>query len=239
LRETGFAQARLINDFSALALAIPLLGPADVHGIGPLAEPQSENPIAVIGPGTGFGAAILMPRGDGAPIVVATEGGHASLAPEGETEIGILRILAREHGHVSLERVLSGAGLCNIHRALAEIDGRNPEEIDAPTITKRALAGEPQHLRTVERFCAMLGAAAGNFALSYGALGGVFVAGGIAPEMLAIIERSEFRRRFEAKGRFEAYLRKIPTKIILHPDMALLGAASLARALTTGRKEEG
>ncbi|MBV8978138.1 MAG: glucokinase [Alphaproteobacteria bacterium] len=237
LRALGFAQARLVNDFTALALAIPLLKARDISKIGPAIDGERGKPIAAIGPGTGFGAAILLPAEKGLPIAVATEGGHASLAPGDDVEIEILKVLRAEFGHVSMERVLSGPGLVNLHRALATVEGRAAEDADAPEITAGALAGREPHLRTVMRFAAMLGAAAGNFALLYGAQGGVYVAGGIAPAILPLLERSEFRARFEDKGRFRDYLRAIPTAVVLHTDMALLGAAALARSLVaTGRR---
>jgi len=230
----GFATARLINDFLALALAIPLLAAEDIRKVGPKIEGEKAKPIAAIGPGTGFGAALLLPTRSGLPVAVATEGGHASLAPNGDVEIEILKFLWREFGHVSLERVLSGPGLINLHRALAAIEGRAPENVAAPEITSGALAGEEPYLSTVKRFAAMLGAAAGNFALTFGAQGGVYVAGGIAPGILRLLEQSDFRARFEDKGRFRAYLAAIPTSVVIHTDMAFLGAASVAQSLMKG-----
>jgi len=230
----GFAKARLLNDFLALALAIPLLEPKDMRKIGPDIAGEKGMPIAAIGPGTGFGAALLLPAQSGLPVAVATEGGHASLAPDDDVEIEILKFLSREFGHVSLERVLSGPGLINLHRALAAIEGRAPENVEAPEITSGALAGEEPYLATVKRFAAMLGAAAGNFALAFGAQGGIYIAGGIAPSILPLLESGAFRARFEDKGRFRSYLAAIPTAVVVHTDLAFLGAASVARSLTKG-----
>lgn len=186
--------------------------------------------IAVIGPGTGFGASALV-RGGGQVIAMATEGGHASFAPDDDVEREILRVLAAEFAHVSVERVLSGPGLKTLHGALNAIDGISESIEDPAEITERALRGETPFARTLDRFCAILGSVAGDFALYYGARSGVYIAGGIAPSILPILERSAFRRRFEAKGRFQSYLSAIPTNVIVHEHAAFLGAAEFARQL--------
>jgi glucokinase len=137
--------------------------------------------------------------------------------------------LSKQFLHVSIERILSGPGLCSLHAALNTIEGVHDGTEDPAVITRRGLAGEQVFARTLMRFCAILGGVAGDFALCYGALGGIFIAGGIAPAILPALEKSDFRKRFEAKGRFDAYLRPIPTRVILHTHAAFLGAAELAR----------
>lgn len=228
LRDAGFAQAMLVNDFAAQALAMPHLRPEALHEIGGAGPGDPDKTIAVIGPGTGFGAAALV-RVAGKIFAMATEGGHASFAPSDGVEREILRVLSQNLSHVSIERILSGPGLHNLHDALNVIDGIHDPVADPSDITRRALAGEAPSRRTVMRFCAILGSVAGDFALYYGAQGGIFIAGGIAPAILPALDAREFRRRFEAKGRFESYLRAIPTRIVTHTHTAFLGAAELAR----------
>ena len=230
LSELGFPAARIINDFVAAAIATQLLEEADVHQIGPGMADKHRN-IAVLGPGTGFGASALVFEDNGHAVAIAAEGGHASLAPDDDVEIEVLRFLMRRHGHVSIERVLSGPGLFSLHEALNALEGVKDEIRDAEGITHDALAGERHALRTLERFCAMLGGVAGNLALTYGAQGGVYIAGGIAPDVLPVLDRSDFRRRFESKGRFADYLRTITTRVIIRADAAFLGAAQAARTL--------
>lgn len=229
----GFAQARLVNDFESLAWATELLRKQDLRSLGPGCAGDPQASIGVIGPGTGFGASALV-RGRGLSVAMATEGGHASFAPGDETEQEILRLLSRRFPHVSIERVLSGPGLQNLHDALNAIEGVKEATPHPDEITRRALAGDSACARTLSRFCAILGAVAGDFALYYGARGGLFIAGGIAPAIFPVLEKSDFRRRFEAKGRFESYLRAVPTCVIVHPHAAFLGAAALARRLASG-----
>jgi|SRR5690606_12192869 len=223
LRDLGL-EGRLINDFEAQAWAAPALGRGDLHHLGGPTEPPTAGTLAVLGPGTGFGVSALA-RGPAGQVALATEGGHAAFAPGDETELEISRILGRRYGRVSLERLLSGSGLVNIHRALAEMSGRFPATDDPAEITARALAGEDPWRGDLARFCAILGAAAGDIALTLGARGGVYIAGGIAPRILQFLDASPFRERFEAKGRFVDYMRAIPTWVVTHPHAALLGAA--------------
>ncbi|HTW33596.1 MAG TPA: glucokinase [Rhizomicrobium sp.] len=228
----GFAKAHLLNDFEALALATRHLEPKDLYLVGKQCDGEPNATVAVIGPGTGFGASALV-RGGGHAIALAAEGGHASFAPNDETEREILRVLSRKYqDQVSIERVLSGPGLQNLHAALNEIEGVPDDPCLPAEITQRALRGETRCARTVDRFCSILGSVAGDFALTYGARGGLFIAGGISPTVLPILEKSDFRTRFEAKGRFKSYLAAIPTQVILHTHAAFLGAGDLARKLS-------
>jgi len=228
LKAFGFRQAALINDYGALALAAPHLSPADWRTVGPDLPTSdlmtSHSSVAVLGAGTGFGASLLARDGRGQAIV-STEGGHIAFAPNDEIEIQVLQILARAFGRVSVERILSGPGLVNLHRALCEISGVQTSCASAADISASAMAGEKIAMETLERFCAIYGAVAGDFALSYGAQGGVYLAGGIAPRLLDILRNGAFRRRFEAKGRFRDYVGAIPTRVVTHPYLALLGAA--------------
>jgi glucokinase len=227
LVDHGFAQARLLNDFEALALATQHFEPRDFHAIGGPRDGEPNSTVAVIGPGTGFGASALV-RGGGHSVALAAEGGHATFAPGDDVEREIARLLAQKFGHVSIERILSGPGLKNLHEALNTIEGASSDSQTPSDITQRAVDGDPLSARTVARFAAILGSVAGDFALIYGARGALYIAGGIAPTILPLLEKSEFRRRFEAKGRFKSYLASIPTRVILHSHAAFLGAGDLA-----------
>ncbi|WP_342451246.1 glucokinase [Piscinibacter koreensis] len=214
----------VLNDFAAVALAIPGLG-ADAHrGVGG-GTAVEHGTLAVLGPGTGLGVGGAVHSGAGwVPIV--GEGGHATLAADDAIDERLLALLREELGHVSAERVLSGQGLVNLHRAHALLDGEKSELLGAPEIVDRAIAGsDARCVRTVERFFGFLGSFAGNLALTLGASGGVYIAGGIVPRFGDRIDASPFRARFENKGRFRAYLSAIPTRVIAAPaDAALRGA---------------
>lgn len=224
-RAGGFRNAKLINDFTAQALAAPRLSPKDLRQIGPLPT-SGEGDLAILGPGTGFGVAGLVRR-HGQEIPLATEGGHVAFAPLDEVEIEVLRALTKQlnGGRVSVERILSGPGMEDLHVALGEAEGRKVETLTAKQITERAVEGCADSLATVNRFCAVLGSTAGDIALTLGARGGVFIAGGIAPRIIDILEASPFRERFDAKGRLSGFTEAIPTHVILHPHTALIGAA--------------
>lgn len=234
-RTLGMKPVTLINDFAAIAHALPALGGADLSPLGPgMAPGRATGPrtFAVVGPGTGLGVAALVLR-DGVPLVLETEGGHSSFAPETPEEIEILGRVAHRYGRVSWERVLCGSGLANIHRALCEIAGDSPAQSVAPeTITARAHArSDPRCVRAVEVFCGLLGAFAGDVVLGLGAWDGVYLAGGIPVPLAPWLEQGEFRRRFENKGRFAATMAQVPAALILHPYPGLLGAACRAMAV--------
>jgi len=231
LKAFGFRRAALINDYGALALAAPHLSPADWRAIGP-ELPTPDGSVAVLGAGTGFGVSLLARDGRGQAIV-STEGGHIAFAPCDEVEVQVLRILTKAFGRVSIERILSGPGLLSLHRALCEIAGVTSACLSPADVSASALAGDQVAMQTLERFCAIFGAVAGDFALSYGAQGGVYLAGGIAPRLLDVLQASAFRRRFEDKGRFRDYVAAIPTRVVTRPYLALLGAAY---ALQTPRR---
>lgn len=224
LREMGFGSACLLNDYAALAIAAPLLQGKDLQTIGPDLDAPGDQTIAVVGPGTGFGVSALARDGSGVAIL-ATEGGHIAFAPGDDVEIEILRLLAARYGRVSVERILSGPGLRDLHQCLRTMAGRPSMVVESAEITRQALAGDPDCLATVERFCAILGAVAGDFALSFGARGGIYLAGGIPPLIIDVLRGDTFRRRFEDKGRFAGYLAAIPTRVIMRPHAALVGAA--------------
>lgn len=215
----GGAPARLLNDFGALALAAGVLRPGDLRRIGPDIPGEARGTLAVLGPGTGLGVSALVRDGRGEAVAV-TEGGHIGFAPTDEVEVAVWRAVTAGHGRCSLERLLCGPGLLTLHRALGGTGFDDPA-----ALVEAAAAGSAAADTTVERFCAMLGAAAGDVALMFGARGGVLIGGGIAPRLLPWLDRGDFRARFEAKGRFAGYLAAIPTSVIVHPQAALIGAA--------------
>jgi glucokinase len=227
LRAIFKLEARIFNDFEAVALSLPWLTPTDLAPIGG-GNPAAGAPKAVVGPGSGLGVACLIPRSE-KPVVISSEGGHATLAATCEREDRIIGQLRQRFGHVSAERAVSGMGLENIYQAIAALDGVDIPSRSAAEITKSALRSESQVAReALHVFCAFLGSFAGNVALTFGALGGVYVAGGISPRILDFLVRSQFRNRFEAKGRFQSYLETLPSYVITHPAAAFVGLKSLA-----------
>ncbi|MBV9968362.1 MAG: glucokinase [Xanthobacteraceae bacterium] len=228
-REFGFTNIDLRNDFEAVALSLPHLTAIDLFRIG-YGEPVRGAPIAVLGPGTGLGVAGLVfgPQG---PVVVPGEGGHATMSGTCRREDAIIEHLRAEYGHVSAERVVSGMGLENLYSAVVALDGLRAPSRTAPEITKAGLDGTcPISRAALELFCAMLGTIAGNVALMFGALGGVYIAGGIAPRMTDFMAGSEFRSRFENKGRLRSYLEAIPTSVIVNPAATFVGLQTLAQS---------
>ena len=225
--KTSLALERLIviNDFTALALALPSLRESELRAIGPgAALPHATK--AVIGPGTGLGVAGLISSG-GSYVPVVGEGGHVTLAATSEAEEAVLARLRQRFGHASGERALSGPGLVNLYVACCEEAGRTPAAFEAQQISNRALNDEdPLCRKAVDLFFAFLGTTAGNLALTLGAFGGVYIGGGVVPRLLPLMESSAFRARFEAKGRFASFLGRIPTWVIESEfPPALIGAA--------------
>jgi glucokinase len=232
LETLGLKPVRLINDFEALAWGAPVVPQDELAWLGAPVEGDPHSAIAVLGPGTGFGMSALVRDGRGGEMAMPSEGGHACFAPGDAVEDEILRILRRRYERVSIERLICGPGLLNMHRALAEIDGRETQIDDPAEITREALETPNSPCgATLARFCAILGAVAGDIALTTGARGGVYVAGGIAPRILPFLQASPFRERFERKGRFTDYMQAIPTRVVLHEHAALLGAARVAFGL--------
>src|SRR5262252_1403223 len=222
-----FGTVRIINDFEATALSLPHLQGKDLRTLGGW-HASVAAPMAVLGPGSGLGVAGLLPHGQ-QWIVIASEGGHATLSASSRQEDEVLEHLRQRFGHVSAERALSGPGLENLYHAIAALDGIDAPTRNAAEITHAALKGTCRTAQTsLNMFCAMLGGFAGNVALSYGARGGVYIAGGIAPRIVDYLAGSEFRQRFEQKGRFRSYLKAIPSHVIVHSAATFLGLRSLA-----------
>ena len=226
----GAEHLLVINDFTALALSLPALAPESRRQVGGGAAVDGA-PIGLVGPGTGLGVSGLLPGVGGAGLApIGGEGGHVTLSSFEPEEDAVLKVLQRRFGHVSAERALSGPGLENLYQALAGVRGQVVPERGAASIT----AGDDRLARdTVELFCSLLGNVAGNVALTLGARGGLYIGGGIVPRLGERFDRSRFRERFEAKGRFRDYLAAIPAFVVSGSDQAaLLGAC---RALDAAR----
>jgi glucokinase len=227
LRDRFLSTIRIINDFEAVAWSLPHLAEEDLCKIGGR-KPDPAAPKVVLGPGTGLGVAAYLKTKQG-NLVVRSEGGHATLPGSSAYEDAIIAKLRQQFGHVSAERALSGSGLENLYHALASLEAQTPLELAAIEITQAAAAGNGGLCRVaVDIFCALLGSVAGNLALSFGAQGGVYIAGGIATHLQDYLPVSQFRSRFEAKGRLTTYLESIPTYLILHNDPAFVGLQWLA-----------
>jgi glucokinase len=219
-----FEAVKLINDFAGQALACPLLTADDLRPLGPKLRGGSDCPMVVLGAGTGFGVAGLA-RGDRGDLALATEGGHAAFAPSDEVEYAAWKRLKAQHGRVSIERLLSGQGLYDLYLTLAEMKGAPAFLPDQRAVMEAGNAGDELAAETLDRFCGILGSVAGDLALTFGARGGVFVSGGIAPRMAERLASGAFRERFEDKGRLKPYVEQIPTSLVLHPYPAIIGAA--------------
>ena len=222
----GLSSLKVFNDFAATAMAIPCLPLFDSYTVGTVA-PGTDGPIGVIGPGTGLGVSALVPNGDRL-VLLPGEGGHVTMPAVTAREERVLDVLRQRWPHVSAERVLSGSGLVNLYQALCSLEGKTPAELSPADVSGAAVAvTDPICVEAFAMFCAMLGTVAGNLALTLGATGGVYIAGGILLRFKEAFAASPFRARFEDKGRFQSYLRKIPTVLILEESPALLGLANL------------
>lgn len=224
-RALGLDRCLVINDFTALAMSLPVLGAADLQTIGG-GIAVADAAVGLLGPGTGLGVSGLTPDRSGGWSPMSAEGGHVTLAASDEREAALLSWLRVRLGHVSAERVLSGAGLVNLYQAICAVDGATAQNLRPADVTAAAKDGsDATCTATLAQFTAFLGNVAGNLALTLGARGGVYLGGGIVPRLGSAFDGALFRRHFEAKGRFCAYLAPIPTWVIVAPAPALLGAS--------------
>jgi glucokinase len=227
--QLGLDELLVINDFEALALALPRLQPSQLRAHGILPD-RTGATLAVVGPGTGLGVAGVMKAGR-QWLAIAGEGGHATMAACDEFEATVIAHARQHFEHVSAERLLAGTGLPHLHQGVARALGVPAPELTAAQIVESGVKGtDAVCVRTLDTFCAMLGSFAGNVALTLGARGGVFVGGGIVPRMADLFFASRFRERFVAKGRFRAYLEGVPTALIVEPFAALVGGAAALQA---------
>lgn len=230
-RNLSLRSLRVFNDFAATAMAVPHLPPKDVFLVGPVC-PNAQGPIGILGPGTGLGVCSLIPHPGGSQAggwtVVPGEGGHVTLPTSTDLEDRIVAFLRMRWPHVSAERVLSGSGLVNLYQALCSIEGNTPREFSPADVTDHAIKKtDATCVKAFEHFCAFLGTVAGDLALTIGATGGIYIAGGILLRFREAFAASAFRERFESKGRFQRFLSGIPTHLVLEESPALLGLANI------------
>ncbi|HEX7647990.1 MAG TPA: glucokinase [Noviherbaspirillum sp.] len=225
-RRLNFDTLLVVNDFTALAMALPHLEQSHVQQIGG-GKARPGGVIGLVGAGTGLGVGGLIPT-EGRWIALGSEGGHVAFSPMDEREVAILDYCWKTWPHVSAERLVSGPGIEMIYKALAAYRKQNPAAIGTPDIVQRALSGaDPLCMEAVECFCSMLGTVAANVAVTLGTLGGIYIGGGVVPRLGEYFARSPFRVRFENKGRFAGYMGQIPTYVITAPYPAFVGVAAI------------
>ncbi len=218
----------VVNDFKAVARSIPEISAEQLHSIGG-GRRKPGAPAVVLGPGTGLGVSVLV-FADGRPVALQTEGGHIGFAPSDKVELSILELLLNKFDRVSVERLLSGPGLATLYETIAVLRNRAIEPLRPDEVSARALDGSCETCQeALQRFFGILGSVAGDLALAVGAEGGVYIAGGIVPKLLTQIQVSDFRARFESKGRFSQYVANMPTLVVKEPFPGLLGCAALHR----------
>jgi glucokinase len=233
--DVGLTHLDVINDFVAVALAVPRIGPDARRQVGP-GESVAGAPVGIIGPGSGLGVSIVVPvdekGGTTRWVPLSGEGGHVTLSPVTEREIDLVAWLHRTgRSHVSAETLICGKGLTTLHAGLSALDGIAPTHLEPADVSRGAISGaDPIAVEAVEIFCALLGTVAGNLALSAGTRGGIFIAGGIVPKMGEFFDHSQFRPRFVAKGRMRTFLEPIATYVVTEEFPAFLGLAELVES---------
>ena len=229
-RALGCDFLSIINDFEAVAHGITELSSDEFVQIGG-GEAVPNKAIGILGAGTGLGVAALAPHENGY-VVLDTEGGHADYSPINDLQSAVVSCLRARFGRVSLERLLSGKGLLNIYSALCSIEDVKMEFDTPADIVAAALNdAETKALQTLNMFCEGIGAASGNLALTFGAKGGIYIAGGVIPRFQEFFISSAFRSKFEDKGRFVSYLKPIPVYLVIRENLGLLGAAIKLRKI--------
>jgi glucokinase len=220
----GLDRLVMVNDFTALALSLPLLTADEYRQVGG-GSPARNTPIALIGAGTGLGVSGLVPAREGW-IPIQGEGGHTAFSPITPREVEVLKMMWKTFDHVSTERLASGPGLVALRDSLAAIDGVPAPPLVPEDIARRGRDGIDAICReALEMFCGILGSAAANLCVTLGARNGVYIGGGIVPSLGDWFDRSPFRARFEHKGRFRGYVAAVPTYVITARNPALRGVA--------------
>ncbi len=230
LKNSPFQELILMNDFEAQALSLPFLKATDLYNLGGISTPHNNNQTkAVIGPGTGLGEGVLV-HAENKWIPLTGEGGHADLGPRTKREFQLWQYLERIEGRISAEQVLSGAGLLNLYQASCALAKSKPEFNKPEAVSQAALANSDAHaVEALNLFCTCLGRVAGDLALTSMAKGGVYIAGGIAKNILTFFDQSGFRSDFEDKAPHSQLMQTIPTYIVTHELPALVGLAAYAR----------
>jgi glucokinase len=225
----GFQTLVVVNDFTALAMAVPGLNENELRQVG-TGNPREGSVIGVIGAGSGLGVSGVIPAEHGW-IALGTEGGHASFSPRNSREIAILEYAWKEFAHVSFERLLSGNGIELMYRAIAHSKSASVERLAAQEIAKRAVDNtDPIAVETLNTFCEILGTAAANLAVTLGARAGIYVGGAIVPRLGEFFDKSPFRPRFDDKGRFSDYLKEVPTYVINAEQATFRGVSAVLEA---------
>ena len=220
----GLKSLKVLNDYTALALALPYLGKDDYHQVGQGSAVEKQA-MAVLGPGTGLGVSGAICVGD-YWLPLQGEGGHVSYGPLNDREADVFKIICKHHAHVSAETLVSGPGLALLYESIAICDGIEYQQLSPEQVASKALNNtDASAEEAVSTLCGILGVIAGNLALTLGAQGGVYIGGGIIPRLGDYFATSNFRARFEYKGRFSQYLAEIPTYVITSKYPALIGAA--------------
>jgi glucokinase len=236
-REFGLHTLLIVNGFTALAMSLPGLQEKDRLQIAG-GTPVPKSVIGVLGPGTGLGVSGLIPTSDGF-VTLGSEGGHVNFAPCDEREFAILQFAWGEWPHVSAERLISGPGMELIYRALAKRNQREVTALSSQDIVRGALDNsDALCVETLDCFCGMLGTFSANLAVTLGAVGGIYIGGGIVPQMAEWFAKSPFRARFESKGRFSAYLAQIPTYVITTPNPAFYGVSAILSEHLRGKNSD-
>ncbi len=223
----GIAQLAVINDFEAAAYAAQFIDAVACRSIidAPQSQAQAQAPTLVLGPGTGLGAAVLLP-GRPRAHVLPTEAGLVALAPGNEREIAIVRVLQRERAYVAYQDVLSGPGLRRLYRVLCELRGSEPVlQTPAQISAAASCATDAAALESLHVFCGLLGSFVGDLVLLYRA-SAVYLAGGILPQIQPFLQASRFAERYFNKGVMRAYLQHVPVRLIEHGQLGVIGAAS-------------
>ncbi len=224
-RAIGLDDLQVVNDFTAVAHATNYVTARDVTQIAASASPL-EGPVLVVGPGTGLGAAVRIPTAR-STVILSTEAGHAALTASNDLEIEILKFFLRDGSHVPTEHAISGPGLANVYTALRAIRGAKAQSITPREIAETALDGsDALAVETLNVFCGWLGSTVGNLVLTYGAQGGVHLAGGILPQIKEFLVQSDFTQRFRDKGALTQVLERVPVSLIDHGQLGVIGAAS-------------
>jgi len=228
IRESlGISSLAVINDFEAVAYATQFMTQADTVAVIESSAPQVSGPVLVMGPGTGLGSAVLLP-GKPHATVLATEAGQVSLAPGNELEIDILRWLARDRAYVSYEHALSGPGLINLYNAICALRGARPSlELPAEVTRSAVERSDAAAVEALNVFCGLLGSFVGDLVLLYGARGGVYLAGGILPQIRDLLLTSTFAERYFNKGVMRPFLQQVPVRLMEHGQLGVIGAAGL------------
>ncbi|WP_342154407.1 glucokinase [Methylorubrum sp. SB2] len=226
-RDFGLSRVTVVNDYVPVAAGAAAIAPDDLTSVGPERH-EAHGPRVVLGPGTGFGAAALVPYEDRLAIV-STEAGHTDLGPSDAAETEIWAAAERTDDRITVETLLSGPGLSRLHAAIRTVRGGDGPVLDPAEITRTGLSGEDPHAQeALDLFARLLGRVCGDLALTFLATGGVYIGGGIAPRIVPVLRSGGFRDAFERKAPFAAQMRDIPTSIITVKDPAFGGLAALA-----------